>query len=45
MDRILTEDEGALGRAQKTDIYILLDGKKLNKRDSFVYLGGAVCED
>ena len=24
---------------------IRLDGKKLNQRDSFVYLGGAVCGD
>ena len=28
---------------QKKDIEIRLDGKKLNQRESFVYLGGAVC--
>ena len=30
---------------QKIDLDIRLDGKKLNQRDSFVYLGGAVCGD
>ena len=30
---------------QKKDLDIRLDGKKLNQRDSFVYLGGAVCGD
>ena len=30
---------------QKKDLDIKLDGKKLNQRDSFVYLGGAVCGD
>ena len=30
---------------QKKDLDIRLDGKKLNLRDSFVYLGGAVCGD
>ena len=30
---------------QKQDLDIRLDGKKLNQRDSFVYLGGAVCGD
>ena len=30
---------------QKKDLQIRLDGKKLNQRDSFVYLGGAVCGD
>ena len=28
---------------QKKDLDVRLDGKKLNQRDSFVYLGGAVC--
>ena len=28
---------------QKKDLDIKLDGKKLNQRDSFVYLGGTVC--
>ena len=30
---------------QKKDLDIRLDGKKLNQGDSFVYLGGVVCED
>ena len=30
---------------QKIYLGIRLDGKKLNQRDSFVYLGGAVCGD
>ena len=30
---------------QKKDLDIRPDGKKLNQRDSFVYLGGAVCGD
>ena len=30
-------------RQQKKDLDVRLDGKKLNQRDSFVYLGGAVC--
>ena len=30
---------------QKKDLDIRLDGKKLNQRDSFVYLGGGVCGD
>ena len=30
---------------QKKDQAIRLDGKKLNRGDSFVYLGGAVCGD
>ena len=30
---------------QKKDLDIRLDGKKLNQRDSFVYLCGAVCGD
>ena len=30
---------------QNKDLDIRLDGKKLNQRDSFVYLGGAVCRD
>ena len=30
---------------QKKDLDIRLDGKKLSQRDSFVYLGGAVCGD
>ena len=38
------EDRGALGRATEKTLDIRLDGKKLN-RDSFVYLGGAVCGD
>ena len=32
-------------RQQNKDLDIRLDGKKLNQRDSFVYLGGAVCGD
>ena len=28
---------------KKKDLDIRLDGKKLNQRDSFVYLGGGVC--
>ena len=39
------EDGGALGWAAEKDLDIRLDGKKLNQRDSFVYLGGAVCGD
>ena len=39
------EDGGALGRAAEKDLDIRLDGKKLNQRDSFEYLGGAVCQD
>ena len=31
--------------SRKKDIDIRLDGKKLNQRDSFVYLGGEVCGD
>ena len=30
---------------QKKELDIRLDGKKLNQRDFFVYLGGAVCGD
>ena len=30
---------------QKKDLDIGLEGKKLNQRDSFVYLGRAVCGD
>ena len=30
---------------QSEELDIELEGKKLNKRDSFVYLGGAVCGD
>ena len=30
---------------QKEELDIELEGKKLNQRDSFVYLGGAVCGD
>ena len=30
---------------QKKYLDIRLDGKKLKQRDSFVYLGGAVCGD
>ena len=30
---------------QREELDIELEGKKLNKRDSFVYLGGAVCGD
>ena len=30
---------------QKKDLDTKLDGKKLKQRDSFVYLGGAVCGD
>ena len=30
---------------QKKDLDIRLDGKKLNQRDSFVYMGGALCGD
>ena len=34
-----------MGRAAKNKFGIRLDWKKLNQRDSFVYLGGAVCGD
>ena len=35
-----------MGRAAGTKLLdIRLDGKKLNQRNSFVYLGGAVCGD
>ena len=37
------EDGGAFGRTAEKDVDIKLDGKKLNQRDSFVYLGVAVC--
>ena len=30
---------------QREELDIELEGKKLNQRDSFVYLGGAVCGD
>ena len=30
---------------QREDLDIELEGKKLTQRDSFVYLGGAVCGD
>ena len=30
---------------QREELDIELEGKKLTQRDSFVYLGGAVCED
>ena len=30
---------------QREELVIELEGKKLNQRDSFVYLGGAVCGD
>ena len=33
-----------IGR-QREELDIELEGKKLNQRDSFVYLGGAVCGD
>ena len=32
-------------RQQNKNLDIRLDGKKLNQRDSFVYLGGVVCRD
>ena len=34
------EDGGAFGWAVEKDLGIRLDGKKLNQRDIFVYLGG-----
>ena len=34
-----------MGWAAKKDLDIRLDGKKLNQRDSFVYLGEMVCRD
>ena len=34
-----------MGWAAEKNLDIRLDGKKLNQRDSFVYLGGAICGD
>ena len=44
--RIHLEKTGVLCVGQQNrDLYIRLEGKKPNQRDSFVYLGGAVCGD
>ena len=37
------EDSGNVSEAEKKELEIHLDGKKLKQRDSFVYLGGAIC--
>ena len=43
--RVSLEKTEVLWVGQQRDLDIRLDWKKLNQRDSFVHLGGAVCGD